>query len=169
ALPGNPFNPDDRDYTRLGFEMRKSLYLGEFRKVNLGLSGFEGRSLDRFSNFELGDFRSARVRGFNGSGFHFDRGLVADTSYAFTIRHALRVDTGVQAGWIQSLEDFGPGYVRVVGAGVALEFSGPWSTLVNVRFGHALESSLPGRSGGSADVRFVMFKTFDTWGRKAKP
>jgi len=169
GLPGNPFSPGDKDYTRLGAELRKALYLGEFQKVNLGLSGFDGRSLDRFSRFELGDFRSARVRGFNGSGFHFDRGLVADASYAFTIRQALRVDTGVQAGWIQSVDDFGPGYVRVVGAGLALEFSGPWSTLVNVRFGHALESSLPGRSGGSNDVRFVMFKTFDRWSRKDKP
>jgi len=169
GLPGNPFSPGDKDYTRLGADLRKAVYLGDFQKLNFGLSGFDGRSLDRFSRFELGDFRSARVRGFNGSGFHFDRGLVADTSFAFTIRQALRVDTGMQAGWIQSVDDFGPGYVRVVGAGLALEFSGPWSTLMNVRFGHALESSLPGRSGGSADVRFVVFKTFDRWGRHPKP
>jgi hypothetical protein len=169
GLPGNKFSPDDRDYTRLGFDVRKSLYLGEFRKINLGVSGFDGRSLDRFSRFELGDFRSARVRGFNGSGFHFDRGVVADTSYAFTVRKAMRVDTGVQAGWIQSVDDFGPGYVRVIGAGIALEFSGPWSTLMNVRYGRAVESSLPGRSGGGSDVRFVLFKTFDKWSRKPKP
>ena len=169
GLPGNPFSPGDRDYTRLGFDVRKALYLGEFRKVNLGLSGFDGRSLDRFSRFELGDFRSARVRGFNGSGFHFDRGLVADTTYAFTVRDVLRIDTGLQAGWIQSVDDFGPGYVRVIGAGLALEFSGPWSTLMNVRYGRAIESSLPGRSGGGSDVRFVMFKTFDRWSRKSKP
>ena len=133
------------------------------------IAQFQGRSLDRFSRFELGDFRSARVRGFNGSGFHFDRGLVSDTSYAFTVRDVLRIDTGLQAGWIQSVDDFGPGYVRVVGAGLALEFSGPWSTLMNVRYGRALESSLPGRSGGGSDVRFVMFKTFDRWSRKPKP
>jgi hypothetical protein len=169
GLSTNPFSPDDRDYTRLGIDVRKALYLGEFRKFNLGLSGFDGRSLDRFSRFELGDFRSARVRGFNGSGFHFDRGLVADTSYAFTVRDVLRVDTGLQAGWIRSVDDFGPGYVRVVGAGVALEFSGPWSTLMNVRYGRAIESSLPDRSGGGSDVRFVLFKTFDRWSRKPKP
>lgn len=169
GLPGNPFSPGDRDYTRLGIDLRKALYLGEFMKVNLGLSGFDGRSLDRFSRFELGDFRSARVRGFNGSGFHFDRGLVADTSYAFTIRDILRVDTGLQAGFIQSVDDFGPGFARVVGAGLALEFSGPWSTLMNVRYGRAIESSLPGRSGGGSDVRFVLFKTFDRWSRKPKP
>jgi len=169
GLPTNPFSPNDRDFTRLGLDVRKALYMGEFRKLSIGLSGFDGRSLDRFSRFELGDFRSARVRGFNGSGFHFDRGLVADTSYAFTVRDVLRIDTGLQAGWIQSVDDFGPGYVRVVGAGLALEFSGPWSTLMNVRYGRALESSLPGRSSGGSDVRFVMFKTFDRWSRKPKP
>jgi len=169
GTPADRFDPGDRDYTRLGIDVRKALYLGEFRKLLLGLSGFDGRSLDRFSRFELGDFRSARVRGFNGSGFHFDRGLVADTSYAFTVRDVLRVDTGLQAGFIQSVDDFGPGYVRVIGAGLALEFSGPWSTLMNVRYGRALESSLSGRSGGGSDVRFVLFKTFDRWSRKPKP
>jgi len=51
--------------------------LGTYNKLNLGVTGFLGRSLDRFSRFELGDYRSASVRGFNGSGIHFDRGAVA--------------------------------------------------------------------------------------------
>jgi hypothetical protein len=108
------------------------------------------------------------VRGFNGSGIHLDRGLVADTSCALTIRDALRVDVGVQAGWIRGLDDFGPGYERVGGAGLALEFSGPGSTLVNVRFSRALSSTLADKGEGG-DVRFVMFKTFDKWSRQPKP
>jgi hypothetical protein len=137
--------------------------------ASIGVSGFDGRGLDRFSRFELGDFRTARVRGFNGSGFHFDRGLTTDTSYAFTVRDFLRIDLGLQAGWIQSVDDYGPGYVRAVGAGLALEFSGPWSTLMDVRYGQAIQSSLHGRSGGGSDIRFVVFKTFDKWSRKSKP
>src|SRR2546426_6273204 len=107
--------------------------------------------------------------GGNGSGIHFDRGLVADTSYAFTLRDVLRVETGLQAGWIQSVDDFGPGYERVVGAGLALEFSGPWSTLMNVRTGRALSSTIAGRAGGGGELRFVVFKTFDRWSRRPKP
>ena len=96
TVPGSRFSDDDRDFTRLGIDIRKSYYVGIFHKVSLGLSGFDGRSLDRFSRFELGDFRSANVRGFNSSGLHFDRGLVGEASYAFGISKLLRAELGIE-------------------------------------------------------------------------
>jgi len=164
-VPGSRFSEDDRDFTRLGIDIRKSYYIGIFHKIALGLSGFDGRSLDRFSRFELGDFRSARVRGFNASGIHFDRGLVADLSYSFGVTKIARAEIGVQEGIIQSEDDFGPGYERVVGTGLNVEFSGPWSTFVNVRVGYGLSSSIPDKGGGG-DLRVVFFKTWDKWSRK---
>src|SRR5215470_5293276 len=161
---GTRLSADDRDYTRKGFDVLKSFYLGPLQKISLGLSGYDGRGLDRFSRFELGDFRSARVQGFNGSGIHFDRGLVANASYAFTLGGAVRVDTVIESGFIQSPDDFGPGTERVVGSGLALEFSGPWSTLVNLRVGYGLSSTIPDKGGGG-DVRVVFFKTFNRWSR----
>ena len=80
----------------------------------------------------------------------------------------LRVETGLQAGWIQSVDDFGPGYERVVGTGLAFEFSGPWSTLMNVRMGRGLSSTILDKGGGG-DLRFVVFKTFDRWSGKSAP
>jgi hypothetical protein len=167
GLPGTPFSPDDRDYTRLGVELRKQFRFGPFSKVALGLSGFEGHSLDRFSRFELGDFRSARVRGFNGSGIHFDRGAVAEATYSFSLGGTLRVDAGLELGFIRSEEDFGPGFQRVLGGGLGFQFSGPWSTLVTVRVARGLSSTIPDKGGGG-DVRVVFFKTFDRWARRAK-
>ncbi len=168
GLPGAPFDPADRDFTRRGLELFKSFYPSLLHKISLGVQGFDGMSLDRFSRFELGDFRSARVRGFNGSGIHFDRGLVASLAYAFTIAANVRVDAGLEAGWIQSRDDFGPGYERVAGFGLGFEFSGPWSTLANVRLGQGISSTIPGKGGGG-DIRVVFFKTWDKWSRKAKP
>ncbi len=168
GLPGAPFEPGDRDFTRRGIEIFKSFYPALLHKISIGVQGFDGAGLDRFSRFELGDFRSARVLGFNGSGIHFDRGLIASAGYAFTIARDVRVDAGLEAGWIRSLDDFGPGYERVMGAGLAFEFSGPWSTLANVRIGQGISSTIPGK-GRSGDIRVVFFKTWDKWNRKPKP
>ena len=165
GLPGQRWSPDDIDFTRLGADARKSIYFGIYNKLSVGVSGFEGRSLDRFSRFELGDFRAARVRGFNGSGIHFDRGLVVDAAWSFPISRSLRADLGVQDGFVHSGDDFGDGYERVIGSGLSLEFSGPWSTFVTVRISAALASTIPDKGGGG-DLRVVFFKTFDKWSRK---
>ena len=109
--------------------------------------------------------RSARVRGFNGSGIHFDRGLVVDASWSFPITHHVRADLGVQDGCVHSGDDFGDGYERVIGSGLSLEFSGPWSTFVSVRISAALSSTIP-ENGAGGDLRVVFFKTFDKWSRK---
>jgi hypothetical protein len=162
GLAGSPFDPRDRDFTRRGLELSKSFYFGRLTKWSLGASAYDGASLDRFSSFQLGDFRTSRVRGFNGSGIHFDRGLVANTSFAFTIHSAMRVDLGAESGWIHNEPDFGPGYERVVGGGFGLEFSGPWDTLVNVRFGYGFSSTIPDKGGGG-DFRIVFFRTFNRW------
>jgi len=166
--PREPFDPRDRDFTRRGLDLLKSFYIGPLRKISLAISGYDGKSLDRFSRFELGDFRSARVRGFNGSGIHFDRGLTAAAAYAFTLRGTMRVDAGLETGWIRSLDDFGPGYERVIGGGVGLEFSGPWSTLVDVRMGRGFSSTIPDKGGGG-DIRVVFFRTWDRWSRRPQP
>jgi len=165
GLPGQRWSPDDIDFTRLGADARKSIYFGIYNKLSFGVSGFEGHSLDRFSRFELGDFRAARVRGFNGSGIHFDRGLMVDAAWSFPISHSVRADIGVQDGFVHSGDDFGDGYERIVGSGLSLEFSGPWSTFVTVRMSTALSSTIPDKGGGG-DVRIVFFKTFNKWSRK---
>jgi hypothetical protein len=165
GLPGQKYSSDDRDFTRLGTDLRKAFYYGTYNKLSLGMTGYLGRSLDRFSRFELGDFRSASVRGFNGSGIHFDRGAVAEASYSLPLGHDVRADFGVQHGWIQSVDDFGPGYRRVTGTGVSLEFSGPWSTLVSVRASAGVATTLPNYNTSIGDVRVLFFRTFNKWSR----
>ena len=168
GYPDQSFDERQRDFTRLGAAVRKALYLGAFNKISLGLSGFEGRGLDRFSRFELGDFRSARVQGFNGSGIHFDRGLIAQVDYAFPLGKSMRLDLGVQQGWVHGEDDFGPGYERVTGSGLSLEFSGPWSTFVTVRTSYGVASTIADTAEGG-DLRVVFYRTFDRWSRRGGP
>ncbi|MGH9750800.1 MAG: hypothetical protein ACRD6R_12855, partial [Candidatus Polarisedimenticolia bacterium] len=165
GLPGAPFDRDDRDFTRRGAELRKTFHPGPFHKIGVGVSGFDGRSLDRFSRFQLGDFRSARVRGFNGSGIHFDRGVVARAEYSFSLGTALRLDLALEHGWLRGEEDFGPETQRVLGGGAGVQFSGPWSTLVVVRTSFGIDSTIAD-PGGGGDVRIVFLRTFNRWGRR---
>ena len=165
GLPGQSFSDDDRNFTRLSASLRKAFYFGIYNKLSFGATGYEGRSLDRFSRFELGDFRAARVRGFNDSGIHFDRGLVGEMSYSFPMSRYLRADLGIQEGFVHSQDDFGDGYERVIGSGLSLEFSGPWSTFVTVRLSRALSSTIEDKGGGG-DFRLVFFRTFDKWSPK---
>ena len=51
---------------------------------------------------------------------------------------------------------------------VAFEFSVPWSTLMNVRMGRGLSSTIQDKGGGG-DLRFVVFRAFDRWSRKPAP
>src|SRR5262249_52016691 len=132
------------------------------------LQGFDGRSLDRFSRFELGDFRTARVHGFNGSGIHFDRGLVGRVSSSFSMAETLRVQLSLEQGWIQSQDDFGPGYQRVAGGEASFEFSSFWSTLAQVTVSRGFSTTIEGKGGGG-NVRVVFFRTFGRWGRAPHP
>jgi hypothetical protein len=165
GLPGQKYSDDDRDFTRLGIEIRKAYYLTAVQKLTFGLGGFEGRSLDRFSRFQLGDFRSARVQGFNNSGVHFDTGLVAEAGYAFPLGKSVRADMSVQQGWISGTDDFGPGYERVTGTSIGFEMSGPWSTFVVVRVNRPLASTIAEEATGGGSLRVTFFKTFDKWSR----
>jgi hypothetical protein len=165
GLPGQKYSDDDRDFTRLGIEIRKAYYLTTAQKLTFGLNGFEGRSLDRFSRFQLGDFRAARVQGFNDSGIHFDTGMVAEAGYAFPLGKSVRADLAVQQGWISSTDDFGPGYERATGLGLGLEMSGPWSTFIVVRANRPLASTIAEKANGGGSLRVTFFKTFDKWSR----
>jgi hypothetical protein len=168
GFPDQSFDERQRDFTRLGMSVRKAYYIGTFNKLSFGVTGYEGRGLDRFSRFELGDFRSARVQGFNGSGIHFDRGLIGQASCSFPMGKALRADLGVQQGFIHSEDDFGQGYERVTGSGLSLEFSGPWSTFVTVRVSYGVASTIEDTTGGG-DLRVVFYRTFDRWSRRGGP
>lgn len=168
GLPGNPFDPDLQSFTRRGADLKKGFYFGPFQKISLGLSLFDGDNLDRFSRFEIGDFRSARVRGFGGSGIQFDRGAVAELDYGFTLGNTFRVDAAIEGAWIENEENFGPGYERALGGGLSLNFSGPWSTLIHVRMSRGISSTIPD-AVGSGDIRVTFFKTFDRWGRRKPP
>jgi len=164
---------DDRDFQKWGFEAIKAFYPGRFQKISLDTSVNAGRRLDRFSRFQIGEFGNIRIRGYNGADITFDRGVSAKVAYQFTLpRGGVSLDLGVEGAVIENDEDFraaSPGVRETVaGGGIGVSWSGPWGTLMSVRTGWALGSSI-GVSGGRATSRLVIIKTFDHWPFRRRP
>jgi hypothetical protein len=183
GLPGGDSGgPGDSDYRKWGFDAIKGFYPGHLQKISLGASANAGDGLDRFSRFQVGDFGSVRIRGYNGSGITFDRGVSARATYQFTLpRGGVSLEVGAEGAVIENHEDFGlpvpplfrrvrvngaepPASFRqhVVGGGLGVSWSGPWGTLMSVRSAWAITSSLPVHSSATA-WRLIVIKTFGRW------
>ncbi|HZI94759.1 MAG TPA: hypothetical protein VFE84_10980, partial [Patescibacteria group bacterium] len=154
---------DDTDFRRGGLTLLKSLYPTKLQTISFGLSLFDGAGLDRFSRFRIGDFRNARVRGFNGRDITFDRGATTQLNYKFTLpRGGASVELGVERVVFDNEEDFG-GREYVAGGGAAVSIKGPWSTLLSFRGSFGLGSSIEEVGSSGSGIRIVMIKTMDHW------
>lgn len=156
---------DETEYRRYGLNAFKSFYPGKTQSIGLGLSFFDGESLDRFSRFRIGDFRNARVRGFSSKDLTFDRGVTAQITCQFALAGtAAGIELGLDAALIENEEDF-DGRASLFGGGGAVSFNGPWGTLMTLRTHFALGSSLDFDTSG-ASLRILMIKTLDHWPRR---
>lgn len=160
--------PDDDQYTRTGLSAFKSFHAGARQSLSLGISAFDGSSLDRFSRFRIGDFRNARVRGFSSKDITFDRGVTGQVAWQFPLPGTgVGIDLGVDAALIENEEDF-DGRQTLFGGGAAVSFHGPWGTLMTLRTHFQLGSSIDSDTSG-VSIRALMIKTLDHWPRRRSP
>ncbi len=161
-MPGASGTEDEDSFQRWGLTLIKALYPASLHKVSLAVSWQDGHDLDRFSRYRIGDFRNARVRGYNSYDVTFDRGVTTQASWLFTLpRTGISLDLSVEGAVIENDEEF-EGQAWLSGGGAAISWGGPWGTLLSVRSGFGLGSSLDLGSSG-ASIRFIMIKTWDHW------
>ncbi|HEY3176067.1 MAG TPA: hypothetical protein VGK94_09970 [Candidatus Polarisedimenticolia bacterium] len=166
VVPANPRpeggSGDDLSFQRWGVGLLKSFYSSRMQKLSVGGGLMAGRDLDRFSRYRIGEFRNARVRGYNGYDVSFDRGATLQLTYKTTLpRGGVSLDVEFQRAVIENDEDFRK-REYLAGGGVGISFTGPWSTLMTVRSGFPLGSSIDVGHGG-ASFRLVMIRTWDHW------
>jgi len=154
-------------FRRWGADLLKAFYIGGFQKLSLGASWYDGCDLDRFSRLRIGEFRSARVRGYNGADITFERGVTAQIAYQVPIpRAGAALDFSVDAAVLENREDFGietPSIrEHVAGGGVGISFNGPWGTLMILRAAWGFGSSME-VAGSVASMRFTIVRTYDAW------
>lgn len=159
---------EDTDFQRWGLSAIQSFYPTPLQRVDVRASAFAGKRLDRFSRFRIGDFRHLRVRGYDGADLTLDRGVALQLAYKFTPpRGGFSLDFGVDGALIENDQDFTKRH-HLAGGAVGASFAGPWGTLVTLRAGFGLGTSMDVQAGRSS-LRAVVVKTFDRWPRRRAP
>ena len=152
GLPGNTdFDPDQDEYTLWGASIAKTWHLPKFTKFGLSLEYASGENLDRFSKYGFGFFSDITVHGYQSDKVRAEEVLAAHLSYGLNIADIFRIDLVGDAAWatdeLSGLED-----ELLAGVGVVGTFIGPWSTIVNMDVGYAIEGP---DDGFSAFIAFL--------------
>ncbi len=155
--PDDFAGPDEvaRTKSNVRYELgaRKTFFLPLFQKIDVAAAYRAGSDFDRFSAFDLGGFGG--LRGFDGSGIRYDRGIIGTLEYGFNIGEVLRFDAEVEHARVHDprLSDELTGHTGVALAG---SFAGPWQTIVRADVGYALQSDLDAAEGGISFTLVVL-------------
>jgi hypothetical protein len=152
------YDPSHDTFAALRATAFHEWYLPRFQKLRLDGSWFEGRDMDRFSQFRFSLFGDDRLSGFAGSGVRFERGGIVRGGYSFNAFGVVRLDVTLESARIRA---DGTGGVddRFTGAGLSANFPIPWKTVIALSYGRALDSAIP-QIEGQGEFFLTAFKLF---------
>jgi len=78
----------------------------------------------------------------------YDRGGIARAQYAFNIGNVVRFDASIDHAYVRDSLTSGE-YDRFTGFGVSGNLMGPWDSVIQFDVGVAVQSDVPGLSGGT--------------------
>jgi len=133
-------------YTRWRVGGFKEWFLPKFQTIQISANYLDGKDLDRFSRYRFSFLGGASLAGFSGSGVRFDQGIVGNLEYGFNLFEAVQFELSVEAARVEDLTS-GSGDQRFTGLGFSGNFVGPWTTVIQLSFGYALQSDIPALEG----------------------
>jgi hypothetical protein len=146
----------DREYEKYSASISRDFYYKVFHKVHLNGAWFGGRHLDRFEKYQFGLFDDTKIHGVPASGVRFDDLAMVRGSYSWNVFEQYRLDLFLERGWGRDLA-FDAARHPITGLGTAVNFRGPWSTIVRAELG---KSALPARYQGlgSTTLQILVLK-----------
>ncbi len=147
---------------RWGLRFNKNWHSRRMDRFGIDVDLYDGRDLDRFSAFQRLDFSPIDLRGYDGTGIRFHRGVTGSLRYAWRMIGNLRWEVIVGGGVFRNPVDFDDVWHNAYGVGYGVSFPGPWGTLFRIRGSYGIDSSLP-VGGAEGSTRVAVFKTFDGW------
>jgi hypothetical protein len=163
GLPGDTSLTDVRDHpTHWGLQLNRSFHLPRLDRISVELDLWDGDGLDRFSAFGTKNFPGLRIRGYDGSGLRFTRGVTGDLRYATPALGNVRFEIAVGGALFENPEYYGEDMQHAYGASLAATFPGVWGTFLRLRLKQGIGSSLP-VDGSDGSIRLELFRTFDGW------
>ncbi len=152
GLPDNTeFSPDQEEYITYGAAIGKTWHLPKFMKFGAEIEYVGGEDLDRFSQYQFGQFSDIRVHGFRSDLIRAEEAWGAHLSYGLNLGEVFRIDLLGDAA-LASNEQTGLDEEFLAGVGVAGTFIGPWRTIVNLDVGKAVSGP---DDGYSAFIAFL--------------
>ena len=154
GYPGNPEWDAGKDRFQLySVAVAKTFELPRFQRLDIGVSYVGSSNTDRFSKIQFGLFGGTSLRGFSSGSLRAEEAFTAKLAYGVVVGKLFRLQALYDHAVVNDPAN-GLDWVNFGGAGVSGQFSGPWSTLVQ------LEAGLPvvGREHGQKG--FVLYLVF---------
>jgi hypothetical protein len=154
GYPGNPEWDAGKDRFRLfSASLAKTFELPRFQRIDASASYLGTSNVDRFSKIQFGFFGGASLRGFRSGSLRAEEAVTAKVAWGVVVGKLFRLQALYDHAVVKDPAT-GLDWANFGGAGVSGQFSGPWSTLVQ------LEAGLPvvGRSRGQTG--FVLYLVF---------
>ena len=158
GYPGNPdYDPGKDRFQQWEVRLSKDFRLPRFQRIRGSISWVGTRNADRFSKITFGFFGGSSLRGFRSGSLRAEEAVVARGAYGFVFGDVFRLE-GIYEHAVVKDPASGLDWANFGGAGLSGQFSGPWSTLVQ------LDAGLPvvGRSRGQKGfvLNLVFLKSF---------
>ncbi len=154
GYPGNPDWDPGKDRFRLfSASLTKTFDLPKFQRIDTGVSYAKAYNADRFSKLQFGFFGGTSLRGFSSGSLRAEEAVTAKVAYGLVAGKLFRLQALYDHAFVW---DEASGYdgTSFGGAGISGQFSGPWSTLVQVEAGLPVVGRNRGQDG------FVLYLVF---------
>ena len=151
---GNPEWDEGKDQFHLySAAVSKTFDLPKFQRIDTGVSYVGTSNADRFSKVQFGFFGGTSLRGFRSGSLRAEEAVTGKVAYGVVVGKLFRLQALYDHAVVK---DPAAGYdwVNFGGAGVSGQFSGPWSTLVQ------LEAGLPVVGRNRGQTGFVVYLVF---------
>ena len=155
GYPGNPEWDEGKDQFRLfSASVAKTFELPKFQRIDVS-AGYLGTSnADRFSKIQFGFFGGASLRGFRSGSLRAEEAVTAKVAYGVVVGKLFRLQ-GLYDHAVVKDPATGLDWANFGGAGVSGQFSGPWSTLVQLEAGIPVVGRSRGQTGGVVYLVFL--------------
>lgn len=151
---GNPEWDEGKDQFQLfSLALAKTFDLPRFQRIDTGVSYVGTSNADRFSKVQFGYFGGTSLRGFRSGSLRAEEAVTAKVAYGVVVGKLFRLQALYDHAVVNDPAT-GLDWVNFGGAGLSGQFSGPWSTLVQ------LEAGLPVVGRNRGQTGFVLYLVF---------
>jgi hypothetical protein len=154
-IPRPDFRRRSESFAAWRFTAFKEWYFPKFQKLKLEADYLDGRNLDRFSQYQFGQFGDESLDGFSGTGVRFDTGYIGRTGWSFNIAHV--VSFGLSAEFARIKDGLTDDRFRNhIGAGFSFNVPLPWMMYMRASYGRAIASDIPALEGKQEYQLFIL-------------